>query len=258
MRAYERRQSFRLDYQSSHESLLDGATTDLAALEARLTELLGFGFFQTVDENEEEESDEEQSLQGSQQLFNREWQHVEFKLQLTEEQLKAKIQVLEEKTKDIQLKLSLKYTHGNLPYDIVLENYESIKRRRALFMSEPMYTHPGGYRFRVEISPGGVGMAEDTHLSVDVLSIKGDYDPLLKFPVKFTITLQLLNQYNDQRHHQRKIECIYQESGNKNEIGSEFEYILDERLCWNEEKETQFLLNNVLRFRLTKVVFSPI
>ena len=253
----ERRRAARLDYQSSHESILDGVPTDLAALEARLTEMMGYGFFQTVDENESQE-EEEQSLQGSQQLLSREWEHFEFKLQLTEEQLKAKIEDLEVKTKDLQLKLGLKYTHGNLPYDIVLGNYESTKRRKASYMSEPMYTHPGGYRFRVEISPGGVGMAEDTHLSVDVLSLKGDYDPLLNFPVIFTITLQLLNQHSDQRHHQRNIECMYQVPGNKNEIGSEFEYILDERLEWNPAKETQYLLNNFLRFRLTKVVFSRV
>ena len=158
---------------------------------------------------------------------------------------------LKKKTNALQNKISGRYS---LTKGITVANYESVKRKNASVVGQPMYTHPGGYKFRVEIWPNGVGIAEGTHVSVDIVSLKGDYDAELKFPVTYTVSLQLLNQYRDQDNYSKRIECDYQEGDYNKEVGSEFEFILKNDLYWNAETETQYLLNDVLRFRVTKVV----
>lgn len=160
---------------------------------------------------------------------------------------------IKKKTNDLQQKIIGRYSQG-LPKGITVANYESVKRRNASVVGQPMYTHPGGYKFRVEIWPNGVGIAEGTHISIDIVSLKGDYDAELKFPVTFTVSLQLLNQYRDQDNYSKRIECYYQEGDYNKEVGSEFEFILKNDLYWNAEKETQYLMNDVLRFRVTKIV----
>ena len=160
---------------------------------------------------------------------------------------------LKKKTNALQNKITCRYSQG-VTKDITVGNYESVKRRNTYVVGQPMYTHPGGYKFRVEIWPNGVGMAEGTHVSVDIVSLKGDYDAELKFPVRFSVSLQLLNQYRDQDNYSKCIECEYQEGDYNKEIGSEFEFFLNNDLHWNAETKTQYLLNDVLRFRVTKAV----
>lgn len=231
--------------QSTRESQGSQESTRTPRQRLASLHMLGSGFFKSIDEENE-----------SLQLFEKEWNNFDFKLQLSEEQMKSKLKEVTNKIEGLQAKISQKYSHGNLPYDITLANYESLKRRGAPFLSEPMYTHPGGYRFRFEIYPAGVGMAEGRYLSVNVLALKGDYDPLLKHPASFTISLHLLNQQGNHSHHQRNVECMYCDLGVRTEIGSEFEFIRERRLYLDEEKETEFLANNVLQFRVTKITFS--
>ena len=144
-----------------------------------------------------------------------------------------------------------------MPLSFQVSNVRSLRERKASFKSFPMYTHPGGYRFLVEVSPGGEGMAESTHLSINIISLKGDYDGLLEFPVTFILTIRIMNSYSEHSgHFTRELECLYEKPVPSIEIGGEFEFILLNRLYWNEKKQTLYLDNDKIKFQIIRVLFS--
>ena len=116
--------------------------------------------------------------------------------------------------------------------------------------------------------------------------LKGNHDDVLKFPVKFTITLELLNQHRNRNHHMKNITCeatIDKISttwsfnifgfgielmaiasawyGDKPKtsytewIGDEEKFISDTQLKSNQDEQTQYLKEDSLRFRVTQILF---
>ena len=57
-----------------------------------------------------------------------------------------------------------------------------------------MYTHVCGYKFCIEVYANGVGSGEGKSVYVVARCMWGEYDNVLKWPVKVKITLQLINQ----------------------------------------------------------------
>ena len=108
---------------------------------------------------------------------------------------------------------------------------------------------------KLQLFPNGCGSGNGTHVSVAVYSLKGDHDAELKIPAKFLITLQLLNQHRDQDHHTRDIQCgIKTREDIGNFSGSDLTFIPHDDLEWNRAKQTQYLKNDCLKFRITKIV----
>ena len=118
-----------------------------------------------------------------------------------------------------------------------------------------MYTHPGGYKFILRLSPHGNSVYAGTHVSMNIGTLKGyNNTDNLKFPVKFTITVQLLNQYRDQDHHTRDVSCNLKIRGGSGLIGCDYKFISHSDLEWNCDKQTQYLKDDSLKFRITKIV----
>ena len=162
-----------------------------------------------------------------------------------EDQLQTNGQVIEQQQQAIS---QLRREVGIPPYDLTFSNYQQVKAKDGYIYGPPMYTHPGGYKFKLQLWPYGLGTG--THVAVAVYSLKGDHDAVLKIPVKFTITLQLLNQHRDQDHHTRDIRCEIKTSS----IGANSTFIPHADLEWNRDKQTQYLKDDCLRFRITKIV----
>ena len=56
-----------------------------------------------------------------------------------------------------------------------------------------MYTHSGGYRFRIRIHPNGYGLPLGRAVNIDVFSTPGEYDEDLEWPVEVQFTVEMLN-----------------------------------------------------------------
>ena len=171
-----------------------------------------------------------------------------------EDQLQTNGQVIEQQQQAIS---QLRRDVGIPPHDITFSNYQQVKARKRYIHSPPMYTHPGGYKFELLLWPNGPVSRSGwgTHVSGNVYSLKGDHDTTLKFPAKFTITLQLLNQHRNQNHYTRDIQCeIKTRADIGNYIGTDFTFIPHAALKWNRDKQTQYLKDNCLRFKITKIV----
>ena len=82
---------------------------------------------------------------------------------------------------------------------------------------------------------------------------KGDHDIVLKFPVKFTITLQLLNQHRDQDHYTIDIQYEKETRESTSILSYDWTFISHADLKWNRDKQTQYLKDDCLKFRITKI-----
>ena len=210
----------------------------------------------------------ESSVQHVQQVLGEKLKQkisdMKLQIQKYDKQLQDEKKDLKKQSKEIQSQRDMitalqqedreLYFHtGLLPYYITPSNYN----KKRIF-SPQMYTHPGGYKFELLLFPKGANAGTGTEVSIAVYSVKGDYDSELKFPVKFTITVQLLNQHRDQDHHTKDIQCEIKNrkriGDQKNNIGADYKFIPLTDLEWNSEKQTQYLKDDCLRFRITKIV----
>jgi len=69
----------------------------------------------------------------------------------------------------------------------------AIDRQKSIY-SSPFYLYPNGYKICLRIFLNGDAKARDTHISIFVILMRGDYDTDLQWPFKFKIKFTLLNQ----------------------------------------------------------------
>ena len=152
---------------------------------------------------------------------------------------------------------SLRMEVGIPPFEFTLFDYKENKESLKTVYSPPWYTHLGGYRLQIRLWPMGLLHGSGTHLTLYFYLLKGQNDSMLKFPARFTITLELLNQHRDQDHYTKKLtsSAIGKEMiANDGPIIANFKFIPNVNLTWNEHKQTQFLKHNCLKLRISHIV----
>ena len=60
--------------------------------------------------------------------------------------------------------------------------------------SDPFYIGECSYKFRMRLYPNGNGEGENTHLSLFLANIEGEYDAILQWPFPKKVTLTLIDQ----------------------------------------------------------------
>ena len=226
-----------------HLALVAAATLRIRNLEQKLQEQLQ-NFEQMLTEKDEQ----------MKKMVDLEEQQMEFKEKLDAhtvdiQQFEQKFERQEEQIK--MLHHDLKAKLGLVPLDITVPNYEEDKQQGKVINIEPLGTHPGGYKYRLSIFLGEAHFGKDNYISVKIYSIT------IKAGFKMWITLQLLNQHRDQNHHTKHIECSVTRNWTagdmRNSIGEDSKFIAHADLNWNENKQTQFLKNNCLKFRIVEI-----
>jgi len=89
------------------------------------------------------------------------------------------------------------------------------------------------------------------HVSEYLYSKPGEFDAVLRWLAKVIITLQLLNQHRDQDHITVTKELKWKTPNNSIIFKSQF--IGHANLEWDSEKLTQYLKDDCLKFRVTRV-----
>ena len=84
------------------------------------------------------------------------------------------------------------------PVLIVFKDFE----QHTIWWSPPFYTHPRGYKMCLKVFPNGNRSGENTHVSVYVNIMKGEFDDQLKWPFRGDITIRLLNSPENTYHEQ--------------------------------------------------------
>ena len=215
---------------------------------------------------QEKEQEFEQKLQKQQQILLEQHQksledsHGVLVKQLSEqkEDFHKRQAILEEKLEEKDKLIK------SIPYHITILSFHENKVKNARIDGPRMYTHPKGYRYQITIRPNGSRNTSGfgTHVSVKVIPVAGEYDNTLIFPARFTITLELLNQLRDQDHCTKDIHCEVEDMGglarkvhaDHTGIGCDREFISHYDLGLAADKQTLFIKNNCIKFRVTKLV----
>ena len=98
----------------------------------------------------------------------------------------------------LQLQASLASTHNGcflwrIP-DVARRKRDAFEGRITSIYSPPFYSGRNGYKMCIRAYLNGDGIGFKTHLSVFFVLMKGEYDPLLKWPFESKVSLILVDQ----------------------------------------------------------------
>ena len=151
------------------------------------------------------------------------------------------------------------------PTIIKIDNVDELKKSKVNWFSNPLYSHAGGYKFRMNVYINGNGAGDGSHLSVFFCLMRGENDDNLTWPFRGTIMVSLLNQLWPERHHRKAIVfddenpnisgCV-QEVERESGLGHQT-FIPHSELTHREEQKCCFLQNNHLYFRIDNIDIQP-
>ena len=146
---------------------------------------------------------------------------------------------------------------GFTRHDFTLMEFKKHQARRGhgSWYSDPFYSHPGGYRFKLNIDTNGSGGGNGTHLSAYLYLLPGVHDKELKWPIKCTIELEMLNQRGDYGHHKVLGTAEYAKATSNTDglhktIGPTQTFFPLVELRHNIANKTEYLKNDRLHFQL--------
>ena len=150
-----------------------------------------------------------------------------------------------------------------LPLTYTIGKYEQLKQANKWWYSRPFYSHYCGYKFGMFVFCNGVLDGKDSHISVFLYLVRGEYDDELEWPFKGSITVQLLNQRSDRGHHQKVIKFTDETPPSVSsrlldvEMAKEgngpTQFISHADLSYNSEKDTEFIRDDSLKIRVSSI-----
>ena len=133
------------------------------------------------------------------------------------------------------------------PFEFTLTKFIEHKSKGGSgeWYSDPFYSHPGGYKFQLNIDTE----PEATHISAWLCPQEGEHDDKLSWPIQVTVRLQLLNQHGEHGH----VVASLNRRIDKGETGYKTiarKFMAHSELGYNRAKNTQYLKDDCLHFRL--------
>ena len=218
----------------------------------------------TVIAEKERELDEvRKNAEENSNILQKMIQQLKDKLEGTEQSLQHQLKV------NTQLQLQVNFhwlfqlnslsNSGNevVPVVIKLAEFEKYKNRENTY-STGFYARDEGYKVYLCVYPSGYA-GYDNYVTVIVYLMKGDYDGHLTWPVKGTLTVQLLNQLSDDSHSEpvkfqfdgHSKNCQRVTTGTRSNSGLwYFQFIHHNRLSYDADKKCQYLKDDCLFFRI--------
>ena len=99
------------------------------------------------------------------------------------------------------------------PFYFSLTNYDHYRSNNLLYHSESFYSHPGGYKMRIQVFPNGWASCRGTQMGVCVLLLRGEFDDKLHWPFDGSITIHLYNRTTQQWSNEKIIKMNEKECG---------------------------------------------
>ena len=103
---------------------------------------------------------------------------------------------------ELQLQASLASTHtGSFVWripEVARRRRDATESRITSIYSSPFYTGRNGYKMCIRAYLNGDGTGRNTHLSVFFVLMRGEFDPLLKWPFESKFSLILMDQEHRQ------------------------------------------------------------
>ena len=194
-------------------------------------------------------------------------QQLKNKLEGTEQSLQHQLKVNTQLQLQVEtifkfpwlLQLNQLANSGNEVVPVVIKLAEFKKYKNNLFVDLPgVYTRDGGYKMFLSVYPSGCA-GYHNHVAVVVCLMKGDHDDHLTWPVKGTLTIQLLNQLSDSNHSEpvkfhfngSSMICHRVTTGTMSYFGVwSYQFIHHNRLSYDADKKCQYLKDDCVFFRV--------
>ena len=119
----------------------------------------------------------------------------------------------------------------------------------------------------LRVDANGYGIGKGTHVSCGICLMSGEYDDILEWPFHGEVTIELLNQLEDENHHKRiigfnestpqnfKSQVIGRERAERGGPGYQ-QFISHSQLDVNPSLNCQYLKDDTLYFRVSVKVTS--
>ena len=145
------------------------------------------------------------------------------------------------------------------PVTYKFTKYAHHKAANDRVYSPSFYTSRGGYRMCISVDANGTEEGTGTHISVYAYLEKGENDSLLPWPFTGKVTVELLNQLDDRKHHSRTIKFLSDRQSTQGVVDNERYtegwgrscYISHSDLGHNPAKNRQYLKDDCLYFRIS-------
>ena len=142
------------------------------------------------------------------------------------------------------------------PMVFKVTGYNTTKVTDTVFFSDSFYTSPGGYKMCIRVDANGNTSVSGTHVSVFARLLEGAYDASFSRPFMGTVTFMLLNQLADDNLHSQMFEFTTKHNANVGRSWGKAQFISHSALSHDPVKNTQYLKNDTLYFRVTVTVGS--
>ena len=142
----------------------------------------------------------------------------------------------------------------SMPANLTMTNFEQHKKNNDHWVSEPFLTHTQGYKMCLRVTANGQGSGKDTHITVGIYLMKGEFDEQLGWPFRGDITIQLLNQQGSNEHYTR---TVYRAKGDRDKTKTGEKFIS----AWgisqfkpHSELHPKYLKNDCLKFQIYTII----
>ncbi len=196
--------------------------------------------------------DFEGQLQVQKDLIRSRLRESNGQMETLELQLQAQAGRLEDATAISQRVQILETLINTPPYYFTMTNFSLHKRGGTQWMCPAFYNELGGYKMALEISAFGEGAGKGTHVSVYVRILRGEYDDHIQWPLKASVTIQLISQLNED-HYEMTTPVYEWTRVREGVVGVGWgwdRFIPHANLDLQVQRRTEFLRNDRLNFRI--------
>ena len=140
----------------------------------------------------------------------------------------------------------------------------NFSQQKKDWYSPPFHTGPGGYRMCLRVCTVGKGSGLGSHVSAFVHLMRSENDSKLKWPLSAVVTVQIVNFRENKNHVEMKARLSAlseSQTGVQNRDRSErgvgvHEFIKRDNLRLDVMKNTEYLRNDCISFRILNVIFN--
>ena len=160
-----------------------------------------------------------------------------------------------------ELRTAFEMQCDTVPVTIIMAGFNELKKTTTRWHSRPFYTGMEGYKMCLEVEANGSGDGKGTHVSVFTCLMRGELNSHLKWPFRGTVTIQLVNQLEDNEHCTNTFVYIYTTPataarvtyGERSHGWGCFKFLLHSELGLSVANNCQYLRDDCLIFRIVSV-----
>lgn len=139
------------------------------------------------------------------------------------------------------------------PYYFTVSNFALHKQGGTQWTCPAFFSHVGGYKMAIEVSANGEGVGRDTHVSVYIRIMHGEYDDILRWPLRASVTIQLISQSGNEAHYEMTTPQYEWSRVTNGVVGVGWgwdKFIPHVNLGYDAVRRTEYLKNDRLNFRV--------